>query len=140
MDYKTHFRESMAEAIQRYRFNEVDEAIITIIQKPRLTFGTPVDEIALQEGCFDRAIAATISAIEIYNKPDFLITREEAFAVLAINGWELLLKAGIVSRSSTTTRFAGSTCWSLNQNRRHQEPSESMKLNRWIWQSIYTQS
>jgi hypothetical protein len=40
----------------------------------------------------DRAIAATISAIEIYNKPDFLY-REEAFAVLAINGWELLLKA-----------------------------------------------
>lgn len=40
----------------------------------------------------DRSIAATISAIEIYNKPDFLY-REEAFSVLAINGWELLLKA-----------------------------------------------
>jgi hypothetical protein len=40
----------------------------------------------------DRAIAATVASIEIYNKPDFLY-REEAFAVLAINGWELLLKA-----------------------------------------------
>ena len=40
----------------------------------------------------DRAIAATIAAIEIYNKPAFHY-REEAFAVLAINGWELLLKA-----------------------------------------------
>ena len=30
---KAHFRESMAEAVQRYRFNEVDEAIITIIRK-----------------------------------------------------------------------------------------------------------
>lgn len=40
----------------------------------------------------DRALAATVAAIEIYNKPDFLY-REEAFAVLAINGWELLLKA-----------------------------------------------
>ncbi len=40
----------------------------------------------------DRALAATIAAIEIYNKPDFRY-REEAFAVLAINGWELLLKA-----------------------------------------------
>jgi uncharacterized protein DUF3644 len=39
----------------------------------------------------DRAIAATVAAIEIYNKPDFSY-REEAFAVLAINGWELLLK------------------------------------------------
>jgi hypothetical protein len=40
----------------------------------------------------DRAVAATVAAIEVYNKPDFLY-REEAFAVLAINGWELLLKA-----------------------------------------------
>jgi len=40
----------------------------------------------------DRAVAATVAAIEIYNKPDF-IYREEAFTVLAINGWELLLKA-----------------------------------------------
>ncbi len=39
----------------------------------------------------DRAVAATVAAIEIYNKPDFLY-REEAFTVLAINGWELLLK------------------------------------------------
>ncbi len=40
----------------------------------------------------DRAVAATVAAIEIYNKPDFLY-REETFAILAINGWELLLKA-----------------------------------------------
>lgn len=31
----------------------------------------------------DRAVAATVASIEIYNKPDFLY-REEAFAVLAI--------------------------------------------------------
>lgn len=40
----------------------------------------------------DRSIAATVAAIEIYNKPDFQY-REETFAVLATNGWELLLKA-----------------------------------------------
>ncbi len=40
----------------------------------------------------DRAIAATVAAIEIYNKPDFHY-RNETFAVLAVNGWELLLKA-----------------------------------------------
>ena len=33
-----------------------------------------------------------VSAIEIYNKPDFRY-REETFSILAINGWELLLKA-----------------------------------------------
>lgn len=33
-----------------------------------------------------------VSAIEIYNKPDFKY-REETFSILAINAWELLLKA-----------------------------------------------
>lgn len=33
-----------------------------------------------------------VSAIEVYNKPDFKY-REETFAILAINAWELLLKA-----------------------------------------------
>ncbi len=40
----------------------------------------------------DKAIAATVAAIEIYNKPDFPY-RAETFCILAINGWELLLKA-----------------------------------------------
>lgn len=40
----------------------------------------------------DRAIAAMVAAIEIYNKPDFPY-RSETFCILAINGWELLLKA-----------------------------------------------
>jgi Domain of unknown function (DUF3644) len=40
----------------------------------------------------DRAVAATVAAIEVYNKPDFQY-RNETFAVLAVNGWELLFKA-----------------------------------------------
>jgi len=40
----------------------------------------------------DKSVAAMISAIEIYNKPDFLY-RGETFSILAINSWELLLKA-----------------------------------------------
>jgi Protein of unknown function (DUF3644)/EC042_2821-lke REase len=40
----------------------------------------------------DRAIDATVAAIEIYNKPNFRY-REETFAILAVNGWELLFKA-----------------------------------------------
>jgi len=39
-----------------------------------------------------RAIAAMIAAIEIHNKPKFEY-RMEAFTILAINAWELLLKA-----------------------------------------------
>ena len=40
----------------------------------------------------DKSIGAMISAIEVYNKPSFRY-REETFSVLAINAWELLLKA-----------------------------------------------
>jgi hypothetical protein len=40
----------------------------------------------------DRSVAAMISAIEIYNKPNFEY-REETFSILAINSWELLLKS-----------------------------------------------
>lgn len=39
----------------------------------------------------DKSVAAMMSAIEVYNKPDFKY-REETFAILAINAWELLLK------------------------------------------------
>lgn len=40
----------------------------------------------------EKSISAAISAIEIYNKPDFSY-REEAFSLLMVNAWELLLKA-----------------------------------------------
>ena len=40
-----------------------------------------------------------LSAIEIYNKPDFKY-REETFSILATNSWELLLKARILQLSN----------------------------------------
>ena len=51
----------------------------------------------------DRAIAATVAAIEIYNKPDFPY-RSETFCILAINGWELLLKAKWLSENGNKIR------------------------------------
>ena len=39
----------------------------------------------------DKSLAAAVSAIEVYNKPDFKY-REETFAILMVNAWELLLK------------------------------------------------
>jgi hypothetical protein len=50
---------------------------------------------ALSEELTEKSIAAVISAIEIYNKPDFKY-REETFAILMANAWELLLKAKAV--------------------------------------------
>ena len=47
------------------------------------------------EKLLENSLAATLSAIEIYNKPDFKY-RNEVFTILIINGWELLLKAKIL--------------------------------------------
>jgi len=44
----------------------------------------------------NKSVQAAVAAIEIYNKPNFSY-REEAFALLMANAWELLLKAKWVS-------------------------------------------
>ena len=47
---------------------------------------------SLSKELLDRAVPAMVAAIEIYNKPGFPY-RNESFTILAINAWELLLKA-----------------------------------------------
>ena len=47
---------------------------------------------SLSKELLDRAILAMVAAIEIYNKPG-IPYRNESFTILAINAWELLLKA-----------------------------------------------
>lgn len=47
--------------------------------------------------------AALISAIEIYNKPMFAY-REETFTILALNAWELLIKAKLLSVNANDPR------------------------------------
>jgi hypothetical protein len=47
---------------------------------------------------YRKAESALIAAIEIYNKPNFTY-REETFAILAINAWELLLKAKVLAEN-----------------------------------------
>lgn len=44
----------------------------------------------------DKSISAALSAIEVYNKPDFKY-REETFSILMVNAWELLLKARVLA-------------------------------------------
>jgi hypothetical protein len=46
----------------------------------------------------EKSISAMLSAIEIYNKPDFKY-REETFSVLCINSWELLFKSKVLNLS-----------------------------------------
>lgn len=49
----------------------------------------------LHQKLVDKAVAAITAAVEVYNKPSF-VYREETFAILALNAWELLLKAKVV--------------------------------------------
>lgn len=46
----------------------------------------------------EKSLDAMLAAIEVYNKPNFGY-REETFAILAVNAWELLLKARILQLS-----------------------------------------
>ncbi|MCP1974276.1 DUF3644 domain-containing protein [Bradyrhizobium elkanii] len=51
----------------------------------------------------DKATQAAVAAIEVYNKPGFLY-REETFAILMLNAWELLLKARILKANRNKLR------------------------------------
>jgi hypothetical protein len=58
---------------------------------------------ALYSKFLSKAEAALTAAVEIYNKPAFRY-REETFALLAINAWELLLKARILKDAGNDLR------------------------------------
>lgn len=51
----------------------------------------------------EKAKSALISAIEVYNKPDFKY-REETFSILVLNAWELLLKAKMIKDADNNPR------------------------------------
>lgn len=53
----------------------------------------------LHQRFVDKAAAAITAAVEVYNKPAFLY-REETFAILALNAWELLLKAKVLKEAN----------------------------------------
>ncbi len=65
----------------------------------------------LAKSLIDKSIAACLSAIEIYNKPDFKY-REEIFSVLAVNAWELLLKAKIITENGNNVE----AIWQLDKD------------------------
>lgn len=58
---------------------------------------------ALHTKFIEKAQAAITSAVEVYNKPSFAY-REETFALLALNAWELLLKAKVLKDGDSDLR------------------------------------
>lgn len=57
----------------------------------------------LHQRFVDKAAAAITAAVEVYNKPSFAY-REETFAILALNAWELLLKAKLLKDAGNDVR------------------------------------
>lgn len=55
------------------------------------------------ESLIEKSVACAVSAIEIYNKPDFKY-REETFSILMINSWELILKAKIIKDANNNIK------------------------------------
>jgi hypothetical protein len=73
------------------------------------------------ERLFRKAKSALLASIEIYNKPDFRY-REETFAILAMNAWELLLKARLLKDARNEPR-----CLYLYQHRKTKSGQPSKK-------------
>ncbi len=80
------------------------------------------------QSLLDKAINSMLSAIEIYNKPDFKY-REETFSILSINSWELLFKARLLKLS----HYKMNSIYSMeNKKKKNGENSKILqpKLNR----------
>ncbi len=63
----------------------------------------------------NKSIDCMVSAIELYNKPDFKY-REEIFSVMATNAWELLLKAKILKDANNNLNSIFVKEYPLNKN------------------------
>ncbi|HUY20603.1 MAG TPA: DUF3644 domain-containing protein [Candidatus Binataceae bacterium] len=72
----------------------------------------------------EKSEAAMISAIEIYNKPDFKY-REETFALLALNAWELLLKAKVLAENRNDPR-------AIQQHERHKKKDGTLSKKQYL--------
>ena len=81
----------------------------------------------IYESLIDKSIGSMLSAIEIYNKPDFKY-REETFSILAINSWELLLKARILKKNSF--RINSIYCYTPYVNKKGEKSKSKKVLDR----------
>lgn len=69
----------------------------------------------------DKSHAAMVGAIEVYNKPTFSY-REETFCILAINAWELLLKAKLLKEGKNDPK-----CIQVREPRKLKSGAKSTK-------------
>ena len=77
----------------------------------------------------DKSVSSMLSAIEIYNKPNFQY-REESFSILAVNSWELLLKAYILRLNRFRKKSIYVMKPKINKNGSESKRSKQIALNR----------
>jgi hypothetical protein len=78
------------------------------------------------QSLLDKSISSMLSAIEIYNKPDFKY-REETFSILAINSWELLFKARLLKLNN----YKMNSIYQMEyKNKKNGETSKLQQLKR----------
>jgi Protein of unknown function (DUF3644)/EC042_2821-lke REase len=75
----------------------------------------------------EKATQAAIASIEVYNKPGFKY-REETFAILMLNAWELLLKARILKANRNKLRSI--EVWEPKTTKKGRGKRHSPKKNR----------
>ncbi|MFA0159456.1 DUF3644 domain-containing protein [Vibrio sp. 10N.261.46.A3] len=95
---KTYLRKKWVSLLEPCGSNfKVTELIATFNQTTFRQHQSQKDDIEkfLHQIMLEKSISACISAIEIYNKPNFE-HREETFSILMTNAWELLLKSKLV--------------------------------------------
>ncbi len=77
----------------------------------------------LYRSLLDKSVGSMLSAIEIYNKPDFNY-REESFAILGVNSWELLLKAYLLRLN----HFKVNSLYVYKDSKKRTEPYQRERL------------
>src|SRR5207253_367635 len=75
----------------------------------------------------EKATHAAVAAIEVYNKPGFKY-REETFAILMLNAWELLLKARILRENKNKLRSI--EVWETKPTKKGKTGKPAPKKNR----------
>ncbi len=73
------------------------------------------------------AASALLAAVEVYNKPTFE-HREQTFAMLTVNAWEILLKARIVQENDEKIRSIYRRNATSGKYLTHQKTGEKMTI------------
>lgn len=87
----------------------------------------PKQNSKLYKSLIEKSIGSMVSAIEIYNKPDFKY-REETFAILAINAWEILFKARLLKLNNHKPNSI--FCYKAYQNKDGSKSTKKKILDR----------